>query len=130
MDVTFLVIGGFILLIAVYTFKPSGLMRATSKAISSGDIAPLVKRIEGESDANRATCFNKVVKAMWNSYERPLAAAFIRAIGPLVAGAHITQYWLKQVIEIEPELAKETFDDEFLHSYYRPEVAAQCGKAG
>ena len=130
MDVMFLVIGGAVLLIAIYSFKPSGLMRATSKAITSGDISFLVKRIEGESGANQATCFNKAVKAMWNSYERPLAVSLIRAIGPLVSTAHIAQYWMKQALDIEPELAKESFDDDFLHAYYHPEVAAKCGKAG
>ena len=130
MEATLIVVGAVVALILFYSLKPNALMKQTDKAMDSGDIEPLVQTIEKQRSENQATCFNKAVKTMWNSYERPLAISFIRKMAPKLADSHIAQYWIRQVLEVEPDLAKETFDDDFLRQVYNPEVAATCGKAG
>ena len=42
----------------------------------------------------------------------------------------ISQYWINQVLSVEPNMAKETFGKDFLDSHYKPEVAAKCGHVG
>lgn len=42
----------------------------------------------------------------------------------------ILQYWMKQVMEIEPEIAQARFTPGFMAAAWRPEIAAQCGRCG
>lgn len=109
--------------------RPS-VTREVSRAVSTRDIAPLVTLLSAKPEDTRPTAFNAAVKGLWDRYERGLAARLMRDMASLVAGASIAQYWLKQAIEVEPDIARETFSDEFLSEFYNPEVAARCGKFG
>lgn len=110
--------------------RPS-LGREVNQAIKSQDLTSLLSFVRAKEDFDaQATAFNTATRSMWDRYERALAGRFIREMGPGIAKANIAQYWLKQVQEVEPEIARETLDDEFLREFYNPEHAARCGKFG
>jgi hypothetical protein len=44
--------------------------------------------------------------------------------------ANIAQYWIRQVLTVEPQMAKEKFSKDFLRNHYQPEVAVKCGQIG
>ncbi|PJB37426.1 MAG: hypothetical protein CO108_21210, partial [Deltaproteobacteria bacterium CG_4_9_14_3_um_filter_63_12] len=94
------------------------------------DLAPLVQHLSKFRGDTCPTAFNQAVKQMWDQYERPLAVDLIKRCANFVSTSSIGQYWIRQVLEVEPELADEAFDSDFLATYYNPEVAKQCGKVG
>jgi len=115
-----------VLLIAV--LWPSRRARLIARARKTRDIAPLVALLDATTASQRATAYNTVVKQVWDAYDRPLAAELVRAMARVERDAFITQYWIRQILEVEPELAEQSFDEDFLHSYYQPAIAAQCDK--
>ena len=42
----------------------------------------------------------------------------------------IIQYWIAQIVQVEAEIATEAFSPAFMAEFFRPEVAAQCGRCG
>lgn len=106
-----------------------GLKRALDYAHRSGEIAPLTDALSRVPEASRPTQWDFVIGSLWRAYRREQAAALV-----VVATAHtdadIVQYWIRQVLEVEPEIAQSTFTPEFLQEHFRPEVALRCGKKG
>ncbi|MFT5430249.1 MAG: hypothetical protein ACI9OJ_000922 [Myxococcota bacterium] len=109
--------------------KPT-LAKMTREAVKVDDPQALVTALSEMPEAARPTAFNLVVRDLWNTYNRGLAARLVRDGAGWLASATIVQYWIKQVLEVEPEVASETFDHDFLTAFYNPEVAARCGKSG
>ncbi len=83
-----------------------------------------------KNEASQPAAFNHAVRRLWDSYQRLLAIELIKELAQIYGEKPITQYWLKQVLTVEPQLAKQNLPKEFLDNYYQPEVAAQCGNAG
>lgn len=110
--------------------RASGVAREAQRAVKTGDVDPLREHIAQLPADVQPDAWNQAVQMVWNSYERAVALRVIRAMATAVAGASIAQYWLRQALEIEPELAQDVFDDDFLSTYYQPEVARACGKFG
>ena len=110
--------------------RASGVARQAQQTLRTGDVEPLTEHISTLPADVQPDAWNQAVQLVWNSYERPVALRVTRAMACAVAGASIAQYWLRQALEIEPELAREVFDDDFLTTYYQPEVARACGKFG
>ena len=111
-------------------FRPS-LSREIRRACASRELSGLIDFVNGKpNEAARATAFNMATRTLWDQYERKLAAGLIRGLGAGLSSTNIAQYWMKQTLEVEPEIAGETFDEEFLREYYNPEHAARCGKFG
>jgi hypothetical protein len=104
--------------------------RAVARAVKEEDIQPLVDTILQMSPKAQPDAFNHAIRRLWDDYQRPLAAQVVRALGVHHSAASIAQYWLQQVQSVEPELARDVFDREFLEAHYRPEVAATCGEFG
>lgn len=128
--VTWAIAGGVLLAVLFFVLKPSSLGGHTNKAIATKDLDPLVQHLAKIQGDTCPTAFNQAVKQMWDSYERPLAVDLIKSCANFVSSSSIGQYWIRQVLEVEPELAEESFDSDFLATYYNPEVAMQCGKVG
>ena len=81
--------------------------------------------------ANRQpNAYNVAIRSIWDAYQRPLACELVRELGSRHPSARITQYWIKQALEVEPEAARRILGEEFLNDVYRPEVARQCGSFG
>jgi hypothetical protein len=104
--------------------------RAVARAVKEEDIQPLVDTILQMSPKAQPDAFNHAIRRLWDDYQRPLAAQVVRALAVHHSAASIAQYWLQQVQSVEPELARDVFDREFLEAHYRPEVAATCGEFG
>jgi len=90
----------------------------------------LIDRILERSSASRPSTFNHAIRRLWDSYQRPMAAQLVRVLAEHHADAPIAQYWLAQVQGVEPALARQVFDEEFLQSHFQPQVAHSCGSAG
>ena len=104
--------------------------RSTKEAVATDDPRPLVTALSEISEAARPTAFDQMVRGLWEGYRRSLATRTVRDAAGWLNGATIIQYWIRQILEVEPELAAEHFDEDFLRVFYRPEVAAGCGKFG
>jgi hypothetical protein len=125
-----LFLGLALLAVAVLTLTGGGLDRAIKAAIKAGDVTQVVALIDKQRPAAQPTAYNHAIRRLWDAYERPLAAALIKAFAARHHDAKIAQYWLKQLLTAESKLARETLDQEFLSAHYQPEVADCCGSAG
>lgn len=101
-----------------------------AQARADGDLAPLLAWIDAHGGARRLDAFNRVIRGLWDDYERELATRVIRELGARHAEERIAQYWLDQAQRVEPDLARRLLDREYLAQHFRPEIAARCGQFG
>ena len=118
--------------IAFVTFKlfragPS-LSRVLDRAVSDNSIAPVLEAVERVPEARRSMYFQQAIAGLWEGFHRKLAVELIREFVARHSDEKITQFWLKQAVEVEPLSARKVLDEEFLKQYYRPEIAQCCGK--
>ena len=111
-------------------FRRDPLTRAVETAISTADVKPVAEHVDGVPLASRHTAFDQAMRNLWERYERGLAARLARATAKPIATALVTQYWIKQILEVEPDVGREVFDDGFLEEVYHPDIAARCGRFG
>lgn len=102
---------------------------ALAETKKTGDPMPVVEAITAVDEERRPTKWDYAINRLWQAYARETAAAVIVAAAER-SEATILQYWIQQVLQVEPEIAETTFSEEFLETHYRPEVAARCGKSG
>jgi hypothetical protein len=98
-----------------------------NKAAESGSVEELVKAAATLPYKRRSMFFQAAIAWLWNNWQRPLAAELSVHFAKQHGAEKITQFWVRQVMEVEPLTAQKTFDKRFLEQYYRPEVAKQCG---
>ncbi len=125
-----LVIAGLALVVVASRFLRGGLGRHVEGFLKDGDVAALVTHIETLAPDAQPTAYNSALLRIWGAYERRGAARLIREMGARVGEASIAQYWIQRTLEVEPEIAREVFDDEWLRSFYDPAVAQKCGSFG
>ena len=67
-----------------------------------------------------------------NPFERSqcFALSLIQFLARDYGTTPIAQYWIQQALQVEPAMAKRSFTQEFLDTYFQPEVAAKCGQVG
>lgn len=129
---TFLIIAGLVLavvLVARWLMIPS-LAAPVAAARERGEIEPVVEAVEKLKPSARPTAYNHAIRQLWDSYERPLAIELIKVLAEGHSSALIAQYWLKQALQVEPQLARKRLSQKFLETYYQPKVAASCGPVG
>ncbi len=124
-----IVAAGAVGTLAWFRLRPS-LQREIARAVSTEDLSKLVAFLGTKSGEAQATAFNTAVRSLWDRYERELATDLIKQLAGVIATASIGQYWMKQVQEVEPEIAQSRLGADFLEQFYNPEVAARCGKFG
>jgi len=107
-----------------------GLDKAVKESIDSQDISPLVTAINKRPINSRPAAFNHAIKRMWDAFQRPMAIQLVKELVKDYGNKPIAQYWIKQVLQIEPRMAKKSFSKRFLQTYYRPELASKCGPVG
>ncbi len=110
-------------------FRPMTQKQALAQWQRTGDLAPLAGLIAAKPADRQATAWDQAIKTLWQSYERE-AAARLTVEAAQRCDAKIIQYWMKQIMEIEPGIASRVFTQAFLDSYFNPEVAASCGRCG
>lgn len=101
-----------------------------AEAKDKGEVRPVVEQVERLRAAARPTAYNHAIRQLWDGYERELAVELVKELARRHSEAMISQYWIKQVMQVEPKLAGDRFSREFLEAYYQPEVASQCGPVG
>jgi hypothetical protein len=90
---------------------------------------PLIAYVKAQPEARQPDLWDQALGELWQRYERDLAARALLDAAPGQEAA-ILQYWIKQVLEVEPEIAQARFTQEFMDTAFKPEIAAQCGRCG
>ncbi|RME28790.1 MAG: hypothetical protein D6806_02335 [Deltaproteobacteria bacterium] len=130
MEWIFVAVAGIVLIVVMLKVTSPGLGKAVDRAVQQDDITPIVEAVEKKPEAERPSAYNHAIRMLWNTYHRGLAAKLIRHLAQKHVEVPIAQYWLKQIMQVEPRLAKQELGDDFLHRHYMPEVAASCGPVG
>jgi hypothetical protein len=110
-------------------FMPS-LDKVVGQSAKQNDARPILEAISKMNAGTRPSAYNRAIRRLWDGYQRPLAAELVVELAKNHGDAKIAQYWIKQVLTVEPQTAKDKFSKEFLQTHYQPEVAAQCGQVG
>lgn len=100
------------------------------EALDKKDVAPVIEAVDALRVSMRPTAYNHAIRRIWDAYERELAVDLIKYLAQNHNDSLIAQYWLKQLMQVEPELARRHLSSEFIKRYYQPEVAASCGPVG
>lgn len=95
-------------------------------AARTGDASPVLHALR-KSDA---TEYHRVMRRLWDGYHREVAVAVAMDLARRHQEAPVSQFWLKQYIQNEPEIASAHLDDAFMAAFFDPAVAAKCGSFG
>lgn len=117
-------------LIVAFKMLGTGKMAAAlDEARQSGEVAGIVAAIEDAPEKRHPNLWDQSISTLWEEYHRE-AAMDLMVAAARRSEAPIVQFWLKNAMEVEPQMAEERFSDEFLEQYFKPSVAAQCGRVG
>lgn len=130
MHIPLLILAGIALLVIVARMMAPSVDRAVDRALETKQLDGLEEALRLVRPSRQPDAYNRAIRRLWDAYERELAAALVRKLAEHHPEQRITQYWLDQVQQVEPELARRMFEDAFLSKYFRPEVAARCGSFG
>ena len=126
----FIIIAVILVGVVAWRFMIPSLAGVISAAREQRDIKPIIEAVSKIRESARPTAYNHAIRQLWDAYERELAIELVKELARNHHESLIAQYWLKQVLQVEPKLATKAMSREFLNRYYRPEVAAQCGPVG
>lgn len=115
--------------IARFASQGSKLSDAVDQVRRTEHPGPVVELVEEAPADKRPAMWDQAIGDLWNAYAREEAACLVMAAARR-SDATILQYWIKQVLEVEPQIAEEIFPESFLQTHYKPRVAARCGKSG
>jgi hypothetical protein len=104
--------------------------REIGRALKSGEVGGLLAAIQKLRPGAQPSAYNFAIRRLWDSYRRKEAVSLIRELARAFPATHIAQYWLDQLLKVEPALAQSDLGKEFLDTYYQPALAAQCGQVG
>ena len=127
-----LVLAGLVFSIVFLLFVafPNRLEALVRQAVKTKDLQPLRDELAAKPKDVRPNWFNRAAKSLWLGYERDMAAELVLWFAEANPEVPIGQYWIQQVLTVEPLIAQAKFSEEFLQTYFNPEVAAHCGPAG
>lgn len=129
---TFMWLGLFVaaaigLWMARTALRSTGISSRIAHAAQTGELHLLIEAIEGLPDEEQPTHWDQAIGQLWQEYARETATRLIMAAAER-SDAEVIQYWIRRVMEVEPALADEHFDEEFMQRYFQPEVAERCGR--
>ncbi|PKN57505.1 MAG: hypothetical protein CVU56_10925 [Deltaproteobacteria bacterium HGW-Deltaproteobacteria-14] len=104
--------------------------RLALTAARTGDVAPVADAIGDLAPTMRADGFDRAVTDLWRGGARPVAVRLIRAAAGHVGPAFTTQFWIRESLEQESDLANDLFDAPFLTAVYEPPVQQPCASYG
>lgn len=99
-------------------------------AVRTGDLGPLLTSLQRGPAAAQPTEYHRVIRRLWDGYHREEAVHVAKALAQQRREAPVAQFWLRQFLQNEPDIAKEHLDDAFLAAFHDPAVAAKCGSYG
>ena len=115
------------LALAYWILSPGKFRSAVEQAKRSGEVAGIVAAVEAEPEKKHPNLWDQSISTLWQEYHRETAVLLMVAAARR-SDAPVVQFWLKKAMDVEPELATEHFTEEFLEEFFRPEVAAKCGR--
>jgi hypothetical protein len=122
-----------VLLIAALLFpklKGNAIQKAIVHARKEHDVKPFIAAVDEDSTADVPTIYNSAIKSLWDSYDRETATDLIKALLERNDTAPISQFWIKTLLEVEPEIARKQLGEVFIQEHYNEGIAAQCGGCG
>lgn len=123
-------IAGAVAILLLYRVVKTPLNKVVDTAAEKQETAMILEAINGLRQSARPAGYNRAIRRLWDRYHRSLAVELVKELARKHAEIPIAQYWLKQVITVEPNLARSKFNKKFLHTYYQPEIAAKCYHVG
>lgn len=115
-----------VIIISLLLRKDGGLAALLKEAVADGNIDKLVEAAAQMPEGQRFMHYQKAISSLWEDWHRGLAIRLIKVFAVGYSDEKICQYWLRQAMEVEPDLAASIFDKEFLEQYFIPEVAKEC----
>ncbi len=126
---TFAAIAAISLLLIQIANRSSALEDALARARDTGEVEPVARALASDAEDDQATEWNEVIDDLWQSYHREEAARLVvEAVD--YTDATILQYWMREIMQVEPDIANKVFDEDFLEEHFDPEVASRCGSSG
>lgn len=133
MDVTYIlgIVGLlFIVGLVLMNLKGNAITKAARAARKTHDVEPLIAAIDDDKTVDVPTVYNSAIKSLWDSYDRETASKLIRALLERNDTATISQFWLKTILEVEPEIARKELGADFIQEHFKENIASQCGGCG
>lgn len=125
--------GLFVCLVALMLWRLASQAKQLEAALNSmrqgGSPSPVLAVVSQAPDDKRPDLLNQAISGLWQSYDRRKAALLVKE-AVQVSNATVLQYWMNQVLEVEPDIAEDVFDQAFIDQHYNPEVAERCGPSG
>lgn len=129
-NVVWIALGVGVVAFLVYRFFVPSVDKLAEEAVKTRDLGPLKEAIRKKFEATQPAAYNHAIRRLWDSFRRDLAVELIRDMAENYAQVAITQYWLKQALQVEPKMTKRKLGKKFIDTYYLPDLANQCGPAG
>ena len=120
---------GVIVVLLSKVLMPS-LAKVVEESARQKDTGPILEAISKINAGARPSAYNRAIRRLWDGYQRPLATELVVELAKNHGNSNIAQYWIKQVMTVEPQMAKQKFSKQFLKEHFQPEVAAKCGQVG
>ena len=130
MDFHYVLIGGIVLVIIwliISAISGSPKSKAFKVVRHTHDPSGLIAAIDADKTSDIPTEYNAYIKTLWDAYDRETATKLIQALLERNDTAPISQFWLKTLLEVEPELARTLLGEAFITSHYKEGIAAKCG---
>ena len=132
-DVTYLVVGFgivFIIVLILMNVKGNSIGKAVKECRKTHDVKPVIAAIDEDSTVDVPTVYNSAIKSLWEAYDRETATDLIKALLERNDQAPISQFWLKTVMDVEPDIARKKLGNDFIQAHYNEGIAAKCGGCG
>ena len=120
--------GVAVLVVVVAAYARRGLSYPLSRAMA-GEVGPYVSYVMKAPEKKRANLWDQGISRLWRGYRRETAMELMK-VAAVKSPAPVVHFWIRQALEIEPEMAAEVLGEEFLREHFRPDVAARCGRVG
>jgi len=118
-----------VVLVAMMFIRPPKHEAAVKKAIKTKDISQIVEFLLEVKGNARQNAFEVAMRKLWDLYERELAIDILKKMVPHLDDAPVMHTWLRNVLEIEPELARKKFDKVWVKATFKEHLAAKPAAA-
>lgn len=126
---TLLFVGCAILAIVIIAlqFHGNAILKAMKTVKKTHDPKPVIDAIDNAKTQDLPTAYNACIKTLWDAYDRETATRLVGALLERNDTAKISQYWLRTVMEVEPEIARKLLGEDFIKTHFHEEIAAGTG---
>lgn len=115
------------IVVALRMMGTSNLSSALKEMKKTGEVKAVVAAVLATPEGKQPTMWDQAIGTLWRQYDRDEAMVVMMEAARR-SDAPVIQFWLKNAMEVEPELANAHFTEEFLTKYFRADVAARCGR--